>query len=71
MCERVLQLQGKEKVDTPVDTHRIHYDAYQMAAASGNRRKATHHIRAACEDAKLCEGKDSPTARKYAGKQFY
>ena len=71
MCERVLQLQGKEKVDTPVDTHRIHYDAYQMAAASGNRRKATHHIRAACEDAKLCQGKDSPIARKYAGKQFY
>jgi hypothetical protein len=68
MCEQVLGLMKQEGIDTPVDLGRIHYDAYQMARASGSKRKAQEHIRKAWECAKLSDGDLSPLAASYGSK---
>jgi hypothetical protein len=66
MCERVIGLMKQEGIDTPADLRTIHYDAYQMARAGGNIRKAQEHIRTAWECAKLSDGDSSPQAALYA-----
>ena len=66
MSERTLRLMEQEGVNTPYDLGTIHYDAYQMAFAIGNRGKAVAHIRAALECAQRSGDVDS--AAKYTSK---
>jgi hypothetical protein len=66
MSERTLSLMEAEGADTPLDKGTIHYDAYQVACAMGNKRKMKEHLRHAWECMTLCEGKDSPRAAGYA-----
>ena len=68
MSERTLRLMHAEGVNTPVDLAVIHYDAYQMALASGDRRKAKSHLQSALDYAKLSEGLTSPLAARHAAR---
>lgn len=65
MSERTLRLMALEGRDTPLDKGTIHFDAYQIASQSGDRRKATEHLRRAWECAQASEGPDSGLALQY------
>ena len=63
--ERTLRVMKEEGRDTPLDRLSIHYDAYQVAKAANNRRKAMEHLRLAWECAKLSSGPTSEQATRY------
>jgi hypothetical protein len=68
MAERVLKLLRDEGRDTAVDMGCVHYDAFQMAIAIGDKRKAKVHMRNALNCAEICEGVGSPQAAKYTSR---
>ena len=65
MSEKTLRLMELANVDKPVNTGMVHYDAFQVALASNNKRKAKLHIQKCIGLAYLQEGAGTPEAEKY------
>eukprot|EP00917_Polyrhabdina_sp_WS-2016_P020907 GHVP01044966.1.p1 GENE.GHVP01044966.1~~GHVP01044966.1.p1 ORF type:complete len:124 (-),score=7.69 GHVP01044966.1:5-376(-) len=60
MSELVLILLKEDGQFIPVNTATVHYDAFQVAMACNERKKANYHITQCIEMYKLCEGEGSP-----------
>ena len=67
LSEQTLGLVAEEGIDTPDDLMAIHYAAYQMAAAYGDRVKATEHINSALLYAHLIGDAAAVAVVKYTG----
>ena len=54
-----------EGIDTAVNKGTIHFDAYQSACMTPDRRKASYHINQALQCAILSDGPGSPRVIQY------
>lgn len=66
LSERTLALLVESGMDTPVAMGTCHYEAFQLARATGKKAEAMAHLEQACGLTKLSDGVDSPLALKYA-----
>lgn len=68
MCEQALTLLRLVGIDTPLDLGAVHYMAYQMAKAVGDRTRAARHMEQTWECAVLAWGSSAPLVASYAAK---
>ena len=65
MAKRSIRLLLDEGLDSPIDLLPRHYDAYQMAMASHDRRNAVYQLEKTKYYEELSGGEGSPDAKKY------